>query len=263
MRRAILIILGIIISIAILPSTVNAVDMSASSHEVKITTGEDDIAVEETIILLGTSDEYIIAISFWIQNDAQDVKISINNQNLEYETADNILTINLSTLEIKENSQPTLEITYKLSKEKEYYQKEVIRNTSSFEVTFDGNILYTSTNLISGASINVLLYQPTTTEETLSWYLTLGIVLLLIILVVVTFYSIRKPKPTKVKERAIESEELLTTKKALLMSLLKDVEKQHRLKEISDDTYHKLKDHYKNEAVVTMKKLDDMKSKIK
>ena len=50
MRRAILIILGIIISIAILPSTVNAVDISASSHEVKITIGEDDITVEETII---------------------------------------------------------------------------------------------------------------------------------------------------------------------------------------------------------------------
>lgn len=263
MRRAILTVLGIIILTAILPSTVNAVDISASSHEVKITTGVDDIAVEETIILLGTSDEYIKAISFWIQNDAQEVKISVNNQNVVYEIEDNIYSINLSELEIKENSQPTVKITYKLNKEKENYQKELIRNTSSFKVTFDENILYTSTNLISGTSINVLLYKPTPTEETLSWYLTLGIFILLILLVVVTFYSIRKPKPTKVKERAFESEELLTTKKALLMSLLKDVEKQYRLKEISDDTYHKLKEHYKNEAVKTMKKLDDIKSKIK
>jgi hypothetical protein len=262
MRRAILIILGIIISIAIMSSTVNAVDIDSSSHEVKIITGENDITVEETIILQEPSDEKKF-ISFWIQNDAQDVIISIDNENLDYEIANNIYTINLSTVDIIGLSQPTIEITYKLNKEKKSYQNELIRNTSSFKVTFDGDILYTSTNLVSGTSINVFLYQPTTTETILSWYLILGIVVLLILLVVVTFYLIRKPKPTKKKERAIESEEFLTTKKALLMSLLKDVEKQHRLKEISDDTYHKLKEHYKNEAVVTMKKLDDMKSKIK
>ena len=260
MRRAILTILGIIISITISLSSVNAADINALSHEVKITTGEDEITVEEKIIFQGTSDE-INLISFWIQNDAQDVKISVNNQNLEYEITDNIYTTDISNLEIMGISQLTIEITYKLDKEKESYQKELIRNTSSFKVTFDGNDLYSINNLISGASINVFLYQSTETD--LNWYLIFGIVILLILLVVVIIYSIRKPKSTKIKERAIESQELLTTKKALLMSLLKDVEKQYRLKEISDDTYHKLKEHYKNEAVVTMKKLDDMKSKIK
>ena len=43
------------------------------------------------------------------------------------------------------------------------------------------------------------------------------------------------------------------------MSLLKDIEKQHRANQISDDTYHKLKDRYKQEAVEAMKKLEDMK----
>ena len=47
------------------------------------------------------------------------------------------------------------------------------------------------------------------------------------------------------------------------MSLLKDVEKQHRAKQISDDTYHKLKEQYKQQAVETMKKLEDTKSEIK
>ena len=47
------------------------------------------------------------------------------------------------------------------------------------------------------------------------------------------------------------------------MSLLKDLEKQYRAKEISDDTYHKIKEQYKQEAVETMKKLDDItKSKV-
>jgi hypothetical protein len=47
------------------------------------------------------------------------------------------------------------------------------------------------------------------------------------------------------------------------MSLLKDLEKQHRAKKIHDDTYHKLKDHYKQQTVETMKKIEDIESKIK
>jgi len=263
MRRKVLIALTIIFSILIFTSCLNAEEISSSGTEVKITTRDDYIDVEETIILQGTSDEYIEVVGFWIQDGAQDVKISIDAQNLEYEISNNIYTTDLSELEIQKNSQPTIKISYKLNKDAEYLQKEIIRNTSSYKVTFDGNILYTSINLISGTAINIYLYQPTTTETTLSWYLTLGIILLLILLVVITLYIIRKPKATKVKERAIESEELLATKKALLMSLLKDIEKQHRSKEISDDTYHKLKEHYKNEAVQTMKKLEDISSKIK
>ena len=47
------------------------------------------------------------------------------------------------------------------------------------------------------------------------------------------------------------------------MEVLKDIEKQHRAKKISDDTYHKLKDQYKQDAVETMKQLEDMSSKVK
>ena len=47
------------------------------------------------------------------------------------------------------------------------------------------------------------------------------------------------------------------------MNILKEIEKQHRSKHISDDTYHKLKEQYKNEAVEAMKKLDDMKTRKK
>ena len=58
-----------------------------------------------------------------------------------------------------------------------------------------------------------------------------------------------------------ESEELLQAKKTLLMTSLKDIEKQHRGKKISDDTYHKLKNYYKQQAVDAMKKLDEFESK--
>jgi hypothetical protein len=63
----------------------------------------------------------------------------------------------------------------------------------------------------------------------------------------------------KAKKSIIESEETLATKKVLLLSLLKDVEKKHRAKDISDETYNKLKEEYKQQAVETMKKLEDIK----
>ena len=47
------------------------------------------------------------------------------------------------------------------------------------------------------------------------------------------------------------------------MSLLKDIEKQHRAKKISDDTYNKIKEHYKNEAVDAMRRLEDFESEVK
>jgi len=92
----------------------------------------------------------------------------------------------------------------------------------------------------------------------------IGFVILLIILLGITgLYSIKKPKAGKIKDTSAGSEELLSTKKMLLMDLLKDIEKQHRAKKISDDTYHKLKDQYKQEAVETMQKLEKTKSKVK
>jgi hypothetical protein len=80
---------------------------------------------------------------------------------------------------------------------------------------------------------------------------------------VTAIYSIKKQKPGKKRDTSTGSEEFLTTKKTLLMSILKEIEKQHRSKKISDDTYHKLKEQYKQDAVDAMKKLEDIKSKVK
>jgi hypothetical protein len=41
--------------------------------------------------------------------------------------------------------------------------------------------------------------------------------------------------------------------------LLKDLEKQYRAHSISDETYSKIKDEYKQHTVDAMKKLDDLK----
>ena len=88
------------------------------------------------------------------------------------------------------------------------------------------------------------------------------IALLSILAVVSTFYLIKKKKSSKIRKIVSESEEMLNAKKSLLVSVLKEIEKKHRSKQISDDSYHKLRELYKEQAVETIKKLDDIKSEI-
>ena len=164
-------------------------------------------------------------------------------------------------MEIEFSSQPSIEITYTLDKNIKNFQKDLLRNTSAIEITFNDNILHAGSNLATGSSLELLLYQPT--ETPLSIYLIIGILLVVILLAVVTSYMLRRQRVTKIKKIASESEELLTTKKGLLMELLKELEKQHRANQISDDTYHKLKEQYKQETVEAMKHLEDMKSEVK
>ena len=242
-------------------SCISAEDISSSNHEIVITTSDEKIEIIETITLHGDSDEHIDTVSFWIPNGASEVNIIVKGSKVSYNDTGNIYSTNLSEMSIEMNSQPNIEITYSLDKNTENFQKELLRNTTSIKVTFDGTVLYTSNNLITGTSFTLSLYKPT--EAPLSTYLIVGIVLLIILLAVVTMFALRKQKTTKIKKITAESEELLTTKKALLMTLLKDIEKQHRAKQISDDTYHKLKERYKQEAVEAMKQLEDMKSEVK
>jgi hypothetical protein len=155
------------------------------------------------------------------------------------------------------DSQIQLDISYTLSKDTKNFEKKMIRNTTTLKVQFDKNNILEESNLKADTYLNLQLYKPT--ETPISWYIIISISLLIILLVVSTAYLFRKQKLSKVKEIAGESEELLNTKKLLLMSILKDIEKQHRAKQISDDTYDKLKDIYKQQAVETMKKLEDMK----
>ena len=261
MKRILIFLASSIIVASLIVSTVSAEYISSGSHEIEISTTEEKITVKETIILQGSSDEHIGIISFWIQDGAEEVSIVVKGSSVSHTTSDNEYITNLSSLEIEMDSEPKIEITYKLDKNTENFQKELLRNTSYIKVTFNDNVLYTCNNIASGMSFTLSLYQPT--ETTLSTYIIVAVVLIIVLLAVVSFYFMRRQKTSKIKKIAIESEELLATKKALLMNLLKDIEKQHRAKEISDDTYNKLKEQYKQEAVEAMKELEDMKSKVK
>lgn len=260
MRGKLIILAVTMLTCLLIFNVTSADEISSTSHKITITTGEKDITVKEIIILTGSSDENIDLFNFWIQNGAYDIRLFVKGTSVTFnETSDNIYLSNISSLELDMDSQPKVEINYKINKNNERFQKELIRNTSSINVVFDDITLYTSTNLAIGAGFTLSLYKPT--EAPLSIYLIAGVLLIIILLVVVTIYALKKPKTTKIKKITSESEELLSTKKKLLMEILKDIEKQHRAKQITDDTYHKLKEQYKQEAVEAMKQLEELESK--
>ena len=247
---------------ALLPiATAFGEDVNTETHKIVISTDDRALSIVESLTIQGTSNETYSTITFWIQDNAQTVNILVNSNQAEYTLSGNEYICNISALNITMNTSIQVTISYALGKDIKELKKTLIRNTTSISVTFNENEIYSGKNMTSDASFALRLYEPT--ETPLSWYIIISIVLLIILLVVFTLYSFRKQKSSKIREIASGSEELLNTKKTLLMSLLKDIEKQHRSKQISDDTYHKLKEQYKQQAVETMKKLEDMKSKIK
>jgi len=226
----------------------------------------------EKISVIETYDAEIISdnnISFWIQEEATDIVIFVDDFSIEYENVDeNIYSADISILNFTDDS--IIEVKYFLSYKTIIFEKTLLYNVSSLSIKFNEMQIYNVNNLDSGTTFNVALQGPIATEtETKenvpTWYY--AILIILIILVALSFIfpqSKSKTKKTSKKKRdSTDSEELLSTKKMLLMEILKNIEKQHRAKKISDDTYNKLKDQYKQDAVEAMKSLEDMKSKVK
>ena len=249
--------------ITIIPSvTVYAENINTETHRITISREGDAISVKESLTISGTSNETYTTIKFWVSTEAHEVNVLVSNNEVQYEPmGNNEYRFDISSFNISKNSSIQLTITYVLNKDIKEFEKILIYNTTDISVEFDENKIYSGNNIVSGTSFTLLLYEPT--ETPVSWYVIVFIVLLVILLVVSTLYAFRKQKSSKINNIASESEELLNVKKTLLMSLLKDIEKQHRSKQISDDTHHKLKNYYKQQAVDTMKKLEEMKSEIK
>lgn len=247
-------------------STVNvaAEDIEIENYEIKITTVDQYLSIEESITTTKTDSENIYEmIVLWMPTDAQEIKTLFNNNPTEPENSTgNEYTYNLTSLNISMNQSIQVAISYNLDKSIGDFDKTLIHNTETLSVFFDDeNAIYSAENLQPSSSFALKLYKPT--ETPLSMFTIALVVLLIILLIVTTLHSLRKQKSQSIKNAGSESAELLSTKKMLLLSVLKDVEKQHRAKKISDDTYHKLKDQYKQEAVDSMKKLEDIESKIK
>jgi hypothetical protein len=236
-------------------------DVDTTAHEIVIVTKDDYISVDEVLTIQGDTNESYDELTVWIQSGANDVQITINDVAPDsISQNENEYICNTSSQGITKEDTVTVTISYNIAKTDDF-SKKVIRDTTSVSVVFDQEEIYTGTNLVAETSFSLQLYQPT--EPTFNYLYTVFIILLVILVLVFAGIAFRKKKTVKIQKTGGESEELLTTKKALLMELLKDIEKQHRAKQISDDTYHKLKERYKQEAVEAMKQLEDIKSKVK
>ena len=266
MNKALIIsALGIFTLLLILPITANAQYLHTVNHEITlITQSDDNIDIKESMLLQPNTNLSISTLDFWVQNTANNVVIRVNGNLFTYINDETRYSINISSLGIKIGDQITTEITYTIDKNTQNFEKKLLQNTSSITITYDNKILFSGVNNAIGSQLTVPIYK-TIEEPKESPYLYYIIILVLVIMIIIVFlYGFKRKKPSKIKEITSATEEVLTTKKSLLMSLLKDLEKQYRAKEITDDTYHKLKEKYKQETVETMKALDDMtKSKVK
>ena len=256
--------LSIIIMFIISPFTVQAQNLVAVNHEITCTTKDDEnIEINELIIFQLNTNESIYILDFWIQDGADNVDITVNDTVFTYINDETRYSINISTLEIKTGDQITVEISYILDKNTKNFEKKLFYNTFSIKITFDDKILYSGINNAKGAQLTIPFYKTVETQKGSIFIYYIIIAVLLIVILMIFIYTIRLRRKPKTKEIIGATEELLTTKKSLLMSLLKDLEKQYRAKDISDDTYHKIKEQYKQETIETMKKLDNMtKSKV-
>lgn len=248
----VLIILGII---SVLLTTIPSLTATTTqNHEVTIDTIDDTYSVKEKIILLQDNN----TIRFYIQSGINDLSTIINNTAIEAtKNSDNIYVINYTDGVDKEKTTLTLTYTYPKNQTNEKFTEKFTYDTTSFNLKLDQETITSNTHINKGSTITVHFPEKQSTTESLNLYTVILIALLVVLLIVTTIYGFKKRKNESKRNRDIESTELLSTEKALLMQVLKEIEKKHRNHKISDETYEKLKTYYKQQTVDIMTGLED------
>ncbi len=268
-KTGFLLLVATIVLLAYYPN-VSAADTNivANQQQVTISLAARGLQVDETIRVTNQGGDNATSLSFWIQQDAQDTKIveTQSGKELTPLITGNVRTCNLSAanLTIGTGKSLTIELTFFLPTTEQYYIQTLLYDTASLSVVYkDGNTeltLFQGEHLLYGSDVNnalqIRLYKPTEAPLNIT---TLLIVFLIVIVILASLLLLLRKQRAKTKKGVVESEETLTTKKSLLLSLLKELEKQYRAKSITDETYTKLKEEYKSQAVDAMKKLDDLK----
>jgi hypothetical protein len=267
MKKTVVIILISVLALLILYPSVSANDAGVVVDQeiVTITVTNTGLQVKETVKVTNKGTENVTSLRFWIQQDIQDaVKINElqSGKDLVPLITGNIRTCNLSAtnLSMIPDASMTLQVTYYLPSSAQNFIQTLLYDTTFFSVTYAGKDLFQGEHLLYGSNANnaiqILLYNPTEAPLNITMII---IVFLVVVIVLAVLLLLLKKQRSKTKKAVSESEETLNTKKTLLLSLLKDLEKQYRAKSISDETYTKIKDEYKQHAVDVMKMLDDLK----
>ncbi len=226
---------------------------TAVSHDINISLNDSIYNVYEIVLLKIDNLENITC---WIPGDAENVFISINDQEISYTTNGNIYLLNLSGFNISDKIH--MSVSYILPYTSESFNKEFIRPTENLSVKLDDVYIIKNGFFSNGSNIHIPLSHLETAA--ISWYVVSLLLLLFVLIVVVIVYALHRQKLSSVKDRAWKSQDVLETEKDLLFNLLKEIEKRYRSRKISDETYNKLKSYYKQRTVEIMKDLEDMNS---
>lgn len=251
--------IGFIILTLCLIQNIPAEESHIATQKITITELNDSYQIKETSSYIINQTEQFPLYIFEIPATAKDVKIYIENIVVNNPIiSTNTYQINLSNLNIT-STEISIEVTYYLSSSTTIFSKTIQNKIDNLEITFDNKKILTISNVQQDTPIELLLAK--TTVESFSIYAIILIALLIIIIGVTTWYGFFKRKNGKTRQRNYESSELLETEKSLLLNILKEIEKMHRNNKLSDDSYHKLKSHYKQQTVEIMSALEETTSK--
>lgn len=261
MKKTLLIIT--LLSIIFLP-IINAdfpEQLVITKNQINIQTKNNELFIEETFNILGKSDKTYDKIDIWINENAKDIETYFISDSIESTPlGNNYYRINISSYNINQNKSITLIMSYSINEDIDKFEKKISYDTNEININFNDISILNANNFQNKSFISISLYTPT--EAPISTYLFIAIFLIVLLVLIIIYYLFRVRRSSKTKNILGESKELLSTKKTLIMSILKQLEKDYRAKKISDDTYHKLRDYYKQDAVDSMKKLEEIQSEI-
>ncbi len=268
-KTGIILLIGMLVLISVYPSVqANDTGIITDQELVTISLANNGLQVDETIKVTNKAYENATSLRFWIQQNAQDTRIVElqSGKELTPLITGNIRTCNLSAvnLSLEKDASLTIQLTYILPTTEQNFIKTLLYDTTSLSVTYEEGDnewnLFQGEHLLYGADVNnalqIRLTKPTEAPLNITMIV---LVFLVVIIILASMLLILRKQRMKTKKSVVESEETLMTKKTLLLSLLKDLEKQYRAQSISDETYNKIKEEYKQQTVDVMKKLDDLK----
>ena len=243
--------------------SVSASEIIENSHNITITSINEKVIVSEISVIQKENTDMLSVYDVWIPTDATDVRVTIENHLLQYEKLqENIYRCNLSTINLTNITTLTVDTSYNLPEITDF-SKLFLRNATQVTIQFNDETIGTFSSVKDGTVISLPLTVSTEESSLFNIYIIIVILLLVIVIAVSILYSIKRKQPSQTRTRSLESEDVLQTEYELLKEMLKQIEKFHRSKKIVDDTYHKLKEYYKQQAVETMSALEQIGSKIK
>jgi len=252
MKKTIVVLAGLLL--LLMPAVIaENSDIAASEQSVVI----EGNSVEEQLSLSNTGLVNSTSLSFWVMQDVQSVEILIDGVSVDFFVEGNLRVVNLSSknLSFAPGESVSVLLSYDLPSGADSFEKRFQFPIQSYEVEYNGRILCFAESLIAGQMIDIQLSTLTPATSDSTYLIIIGALIVLLVILVVLL--LRKRKTVERREVESESSEVLKTKKELLVSLLKDLEKKHRAQDISDTTYNKVKSNFKQQAVNVMKKLDE------